>query len=63
MSLRVSLECKYDLEESTVENLSVTKNDDNNPSGQSTVEEYKEGEEPEPDLSQHQKRGKKRLQT
>jgi hypothetical protein len=33
------------MEESTVENLSVTKNDDNNPSGQSTVQILQTGEE------------------
>jgi hypothetical protein len=38
--VQLDLECKYELEESSVENpefLKILENDDNNPSGQSTV--------------------------
>jgi hypothetical protein len=38
MAVRISLKCKYELEESTVENRNSFENDDNNPSGQSTVQ-------------------------
>ena len=48
MSLRVSLDYKYELEESTVEKPNSLEFDDNNPSGQSTVTIQTGGEPEEP---------------
>jgi hypothetical protein len=45
MALRISFGRKYELEESTSQIPPVAENDDNNPSGQSTVQVSQTGEE------------------